>query len=689
MRLFWTFLLLASGSVPVFGQSAAPAPSNDAASASDAQTAPAKPDTAQSAPAAATPAPAAAPATPAAAASPAPSTEQWISGSFDLGYRWVGTSGSNSEYRSVVDLNSGVRLLDVDLTILDPNKRFFDRLDASASGWGDPYNSAHVDANKLGIYDFRFDYRNIAYFNAVPSFANPGAPAGFNEQAFDIHRRMMSADLDLLPGKHFVPYLSFDHNSGYGHGIDTYVDSSSNEYAVPTLLRDTTNNYHGGLRVEYSHVHLSLEQGGTTYKDDDYASDSQLELGDNTTPLLGQVLDLTKLQQTYGIRGSSLYTRALVTASVTPWLNVYGQFLYSEPKITVNYADIANGNFALLSSLLFYSGQVNLGTGASNQPHTTASGGFEMRPLKRVRVMGSWMTDRYHDADAPLLNQQIYLTPTTLGPDLITGLNYTQYVNYNQGEVNVFYDASNRLTLRAGYRYIWGDATELGGQLSQTGLLVNGQLQRNVALAGATYRASEKLSVNLDYEGASSDHIYFRTSLNDYRQGKARARYQLASALTLQARYQILNNQNPDPGIRYDFQSRDSSLGLIWTPKGAKRISVTGEYDRTTLRSNITYLTLPYLGPAVSDYRDNAHIVTGSVDVALPGNAKLSVGGSMFLSSGSQPTNYYEPLGRFSVPIGKHVAWNTEWQWYGFGDTFYGYEGFRTHIVTTGIRVTR
>ncbi|MGO9898015.1 MAG: hypothetical protein ACLPX8_27830 [Bryobacteraceae bacterium] len=685
MKYFWTFLLLASGYAPVFAQTAQPAPSQ-----TDAQTAPAKPDAAQTPPAAA-PAPVqAAPAAPAAAASPAPSTEQWISGSFEVGYRWTPElSGNMDEYRSVVNLGAGPRLLDIDLTIIDPKKRFFDRLDARASGWGDPNNSVHVDATKLGIYDFRFDYRNMAYFNAVPSFANPGAPAGFNEQAFDTHRRMMSADLDLLPGKHFVPYLSFDHNSGYGNGVDTYVDSSNNEYAVPTLLRDSTNNYRGGVRVEYSHFHVSLEQGGTTYKDDDFASDSGLEFGDNTQPLLGQVLDLSSLKQTYGIRGSSLYSRALLTASATPWLNVYAQFLYSEPKTTVNYVDIADGNFALLSSLLFYSGQVNLGTGTANQPHTTASGGFEMRPLKRVRVLGSWMTDRYHDADSPLLSQQIYLTPTTLGPDSITSLNYTQYVNYNQGEVNVIYDAGRRLTLRAGYRRVWGDATELAGQLSQTGLLAAGQLQRNIALAGATYRAFEKLSLNLDYEGASSDHIYFRTSLNDYQKGRARARYQLASSLTLQARFQALDNQNPDPGIRYDFQSRDSSLGIFWTPKAAKRISVSGEYDRTTLRSNITYLTLPTLGSAVSAYRDNAHTATATVDVALPGNAKLSVGGSLFLSSGSQPTNYYQPMGRFSLPIGKHVFWNTEWQWYGFNDSFYGYEGFRTHIVTTGLRVTR
>jgi hypothetical protein len=389
MKHSWLFLLLASGYAPVFGQTVPAAPAAEA----------------QTGPAAAPAAPAPAQAAP--AASPAPATEQWITGSFEVGYRWTpDLSGNMNEYRSVVNLGAGPRLLDIDLTIIDPNKRFFDRVDARASGWGDPNNSIHVDATKLGIYDFRFDYRNMAYFNAVPSFANPGAPAGFNEQAFDAHRRMMSADLDLLPGKHFVPYLSFDHNSGYGDGIDTYVDSSSNEYAVPTRLRDATNNYRGGVRVEYSRFHVSLEQGGTTYKDDDFASETGVEYGDNSQPLFGQVLDLSSLKQTYGIRGSSLYSRALATASVTPWLNVYAQFLYSEPKTTVNYVDIADGNFALLSSLLFYSGQLNLGTGTSNQPHTTASGGVEMRPLKRVRVMGSWMTDRYHDADSPLESQQ-------------------------------------------------------------------------------------------------------------------------------------------------------------------------------------------------------------------------------------------------------------------------------------------
>src|SRR5271157_2564972 len=360
--------------------------------------------------------------------SPAPAaTEDWLTGSVDFGYRWVSDAGNFESYRSVVNLGQGPKLTGIDFTILDPNKRFFDRLDARAYGWGgDPYSTAHVDARKLGIYDFSFDYSNIAYFNALPSYSNPLAPAGFNEQAFDTRRRTTSASLDLRPGKMIVPYLAFDRNSGYGHGIDTWVQDSNDEFAVPTLLRDSTNNYRGGVRIECDCLHVTLEVGGTTFKDDDQASFSGTNYGDRTTSLLGQTLLLTNLQQAYGIRGSSIYTKALATASPFPWLNLYGQFLFSEPTIDVHYTDSATGNFALLSSLLFYSAQQNLGTGAANQPHTSGNAGFELRPFRRLRIVESWMTDRYHDAASPATAEQILLTPTMLGPNLITAANYSQ-----------------------------------------------------------------------------------------------------------------------------------------------------------------------------------------------------------------------------------------------------------------------
>ena len=663
-------------------------PAQDPSKAASQTAAPAAAPTASQAatPAAPTATAAASPA----AANPAPSGEEWFTGSLDLGYRWlVGNAGNFPEYRSVVNLGQGLILNGLDFSIVDPKKRLFDKLNGSAFGWGgDPYETARLDARKQGVYDFLFDYRNIALFDAVPSYANPVSPAGFNEQSFDTHRRTMTVGIDLLPGKRIVPYFVFDRNSGYGNGVDEFVQDSNDEFAVPTLLRDSTNNYRGGVRFEFRHFHVTLEQGGTTFKDDDLSSFSGINLGDRTSSIFGGTLSLTSLQQAYNVTGKSLYSKALVTANPFSWLDIYGQFLYSEPKTTVNFNETAAGNFLSMSELLFYSSEQTMGTGTANQPHTTGTIGFEVRPLKHLRIIQNWMTDRYHDASFGML---------TIAPALATGggidsLNPLQVVNYNQEQVDVLYDVTSKLTVRGGFHYVWGDATtDATPFLNVPGTLEQGQLKRTVGMAGINFRASEKLSFNLDYEGGDSDDIYFRDSLNNYHKGRARAKYRLLPSLTLQANATLLKNTNPAPTIQYNLLSRDTSLAAYWTPKNGKLFSLTGQYDRGTMHSTIDYLTLPFYGEAVSDYRDNGHSVTGLLDVNFPGPvaARLSMGGSMFLSNGSNTTRYYQPLARFSLPIGKHVAWNSEWKYYGYQENFYLFESFRTHTFMTGLKFTR
>ena len=61
----------------------------------------------------------------------------------------------------------------------------------------------------------------------------------------------------------------------------------------------------------------------------------------------------------------------------------------------------------------------------------------------------------------------------------------------------------------------------------------------------------------------------------------------------------------------------------------------------------------------------------------------------MFVSSGSAPSRFYEPLARVSVPVAKHVSWNAAWQYYGYGESFYLYDGFRANSFTTGVRLTQ
>lgn len=633
-------------------------------------------------------------------ASPVPGGEPWVTGSVDFGYRWVtGPGGNFDAYRSIINLAQGPRLFGLNVNLQDPKKRLFDRLNIRGSGWGgDPYITAHVDATKTSIYDFRFDYRNIAYFNALPTFANPNAPGGFDEQAYAIRRRMTNLSLDLRPGTHVIPYLAFDRNAGYGNGIGTWLQDASDVFAVPTLLRDSTNNYRGGIRFEYNKFHATLEEGGTTFKDDDQASDNFVNGGNRSSLFFGQNLFLNSLQQAYGVRGDATYSHGMFTATPLSWISFSGQVMFSQPHIDINYTDLAGGNLVLTNALLFYGAESALGTGTAEEPHITGNAGFDMRPVKRLRLVESWMTDRYHDAAFGLF-EQLFVPPAlpgfvpTAGTLLSNSLSNQQVVNYNQNEIDAMFDLTSKLTLRGGYRYVWGDATVLAGQLSQTGIFVSGNLQRNVGIGGFTYRPVQKLSMTADFEGASSDKIYFRTSLNDYQKLRGQARYQATSTLSLQANFTYLNNENPAPGIDYEFESRNTALSFFWTPNSGKRVTVTGEYDRSSLASSIGYLSLPFYSSATSIYRLNAHTATSMVDLTLPGYGgmvpKLTVGGSLFVASGSRPTAFYEPLMRLSLPLRKNISWNTEWQYYGFGEAFYLYEGFRAHVIMTGLRISR
>lgn len=629
---------------------------------------------------------------PPAAPSPAPATDTWYTGYLDLGYRFVWVGGSTVEYRSVINYPEGPRVLGWDLT-LQPKTKWFDVVNFRGMGWGgDPYTTLYLDARKKKLYDFRLDYRNIAYFNAVPSFANPNAPGGFDEQSFDTRIRDLDVQLDLFPASRIIPYVAYNRNTNGGLGIQDWVIGATNNYPVPYTLWNSTNNYRGGVRLEFPRWHATLEQGGTTYREDDSSNFNGTNYGDRLTPVGGVQNVLNTLTQDYGIRGNSIYSRALVTGNPKDWINLYGEFLYSQPKTTVKYSELSSGTFFDFATLLLYGGEFGLASGSAVQPHVSGQWGFELFPGKRFRVMESVTIDRFHDSAAGLFAQSLYQTlagnPAPIASST-TALNPYQKVNYQQQQTDLFYDVTPRLTLRGGFKYLWGDTTVFAGPLTFTGPLMNGNLQRVIGTGGATYRWGQKLTLNADFEGSSSDSIYFRTDLNDYEKGKVRAKYQVTGSLLLTANFMVLNNQNPAPTVRFDYLARTNSLAFYWTPAKFKRLTWTGEYDRATIRSNILYLNLPFFETADSVYRDNAHIASTSINVALPHNAKLTAGGSMFISSGSRPTTYYQPLAQLLVPIYKHLSWNTQWQYYGFGESFYLYEGFRANLFTTGIRLSR
>jgi hypothetical protein len=629
------------------------------------------------------------------AASPVATTpEPWITGSIDVGYRWrTDVGGSFDTYRTFVDLGSGPKLLGTAFTLIDPNRRVFDKIRVRAYSWGgEPYGTFHLDAEKSELYRFSADYRDIAYFDFLPSYADPLLSRGIilNEQSFDTHRKMGTFHLDLLPTKRITPYLGYEFNSGSGTGATAFF-TNANQFPVPNTLYDLTNLYRGGVNVELRRFRATLEQGGTTFKNDQslFQNPGSTNFGNVSTPVLGQTTSLNSLLAAYGIRGTSVYTKALLTANPASWLDVYGQFLYTQPKSNVKYQQNVTGNLLQLNPLLLYTSQSYLLSAAAKLPHTTGSLGAEERPLRRLRIVENWLTDRLHNAGSAASNSVVANSSTS--QQFVSLLNSSLVNNYNQVEIDLFYDASMKLTLRGGYRYVWGDVSE--AVLPPAGLASadRAKLRRNVGLAGVVYRPVQKLSLLADAEIGSSGDVYFRTSLYDYQRVRAQARYQALKELSITGDFTALLNNNPVPGVNSSYRAQQQSMSFLWTP--AKTWNLQGAYTRATVNSDIDFLDPGTLQPEKSLYRDNAHTATGLFNLDVPRGGrlkpKITAGGSLFISSGSRPSKYFQPILTLRLSLIKQVSWFAEWRYYGYSEVFYPYEDFHTHLVTTGVRLTR
>lgn len=460
---------------------------------------------------------------------------------------------------------------------------------------------------------------------------------------------------------------------------------------LPNRISNALQDFHGGVRFEFRRLHFNLEEGGTWFKDDQQLFASGVtNTGNREGPIFAQNLFLTNVLQSYGIRSTGSYSKAAFTTNPVSWFDLSAQFLYTQPETDVNYQQNSTGSFISLSQLLFYTGQQALISATAKLPRTSGNIGVEIRPFRRVRILESWLTDRLHTASSSDGRQTLLPATTPQPPETLQSARLV--TNYSQEQIDILVDVTRKLTLRGGYRYVWGDANTV--ILPVTGLtgFEAGKLRRNIGIAGVSFRPGSKLSLNAEFEGASSDATYFRTSLSNYQRVHARGQYQALASLLIAADFSLLANQNPTAGPLYYYLALQTSISVHWTPK-LTGFSVDGDYTRSTVKSDILNLVPQTLTPAPSLYRDNAHLVSALLNIPLPEShgvtPKLSAGGALVVSSGSRPTTYFQPLANLSIPVSKHVAWVSQWRYYGYAEPFFAYEDFRTHLVTTGLKFTR
>ena len=610
--------------------------------------------------------------------------EKKLSATVDGGYRFLsGVNGDVRTYRSVVNLGEGPKLFSADVDYSNPMPIVLDRFTLSLQSWGgEPYNTLRLDAERSNWWRLRADYRNLSYYNFLPSFANP--VANLNQRGFDHQRRYASVDLDLLPHRRISPYVSWQRDSGRGRGVTPYI-ANGNEYPVATQLDDGTHLVRGGLRFDLARCHLTLEQGGGTFTDNQRINSTDRNPGNRGAPIFDQSLFLASLSEKWSVEGRNYYSKGVLTAAPASWAHLYLHFIHSRPTQQVQYTDSGRGLF-YLAGTRFFNGIETLLSSEAKMPRSSASAGVELRPLSRLRVVESWSTERLHNASSALLAELVLFASalaesrSLLSPSRLV-------VNYNRQQADAIFDLTSKVSLRGGHRFVWGDASSAASFL-RPGDPSRGEIRSHTGLAGLVVRAS-KVSGSLDYEASPGDKSYFRSSLHQYHQVRGRLRIPLPGALTLTQTFHLLDNNNPAAGAGYEFRITTGAWSLDWQPQSARHIRVSGEYALTGLHSDITYLLPPVFDRLLSQYREQSHSSTVLVEWHAPRRLALSAGGSLVVIHGTRPTRYYQPLVRVRAPLNKSVEAFAEWRWYGMVEPLFFVEGFRTHQVVLGLRLTR
>ena len=173
--------------------------------------------------------------------------------SIDLGGHIANYSGNDAMYDTLVNFQSGPRILDQSLEMIavDPAKApLFDHLSTTSFGYGgDPYNVTFLNFSKGRIYDFHSSFRrNRQYFDdnllanpLIPPTSTPFVPILDTPHLYNTVRRMTDTSLTVAPlsvvSAHF----------GYFQNVNQGPTTSTLHVGAEALLTQYWRNLHGCL----------------------------------------------------------------------------------------------------------------------------------------------------------------------------------------------------------------------------------------------------------------------------------------------------------------------------------------------------------------------------------------------------------------------------------------------------------
>ncbi len=632
-----------------------------------------------------------------------------ITQSFETGYRFSSVSGSEDQYRSVVNYGNGIRLLGSSLSIVskDGHGKWFDEILLNTLGLGnDPYQSVTLRVQKNGLYQYNMTWRLDDYFNS-------GLTVAAGQHLMNTTRTLQDHDLTLLPQSKIRFHVGYSRNSDDGPALSTAQEFNASGEAFPVFenVKQQWNEYRLGMDGDLAGFHFTVLHRWEYYKDDSpFTSAGQFAAVDPN--------DSTVLQQFS--RPQRLHGRS------PAWLgNVFTRRKIWGLNARVVYTK-GVGDFALNE---FAGGIGQFGSPATRQ---IAVGGEATRPdLIGDLNLSLFPTDRLTISNNTSINSQ-RISGDSVYSEVLTGLNlgstlYFQYLGLRTvvNSSDIDYRINKWLGAYAGYHYsdrrvttIQGAGAFSAGPVGTNSYDVVNILQSGVA--GVRIRPIQPLTINLEGEVDRSSHPLTPQSPAHFQTLGGRVSYRLKK-LQLSGQYKEIYNANPQFGfLLSSSHSRNYNAAASWALKSWFSFDASYSHqhlDSTSFLAFFSGLNRPQLTTGQSIYLSNIHSGNLGASFTIGPRAELYVGysiakdpgdgrstpspsvsgipmgsiGGPIVTGGPQaglpitsdpttailtsvqtfPLTYQSPLARFSFKISPKVRWNAGWQYYSYNELFH------------------
>ncbi len=608
--------------------------------------------------------------------------------SLDFGNRFESNfRGSRDLYRSQLDYGEGPKLFNARFQVSVPkgSNTYFDRIEVRLNSWGrEPYSRAAFRFHKDKIYDLDVDYQKVEYFNSIPQFANPFFEQGLlrSQHIFDIGQRYGRARITFLPGNWFSPYVGWDHTDRHGP-VRTTLDTGGDEFLINTLYDNRSNDLRAGVNFNLGRFNLLLEGGNRYYRENSQMLASGFQPGNSLARLFGREITFNS----YASNNDST-TRIPFGNGIAQWRPVDSLMLrakvsYSMGSTDPVFTDLVSGNFFNRPMSAFYQGQRQDILGTTKRPSIYGDFSAEWAPFDRFRLVERFNTYRFHVSSNTISNSVFFQVEPLLATGIIEELpqleEFGEFLSLNNDvqELQGMFYITPRLVARLGHRYEHREVT----------VVDTFEFDRNVVIAGLSYDFSMRNRISAEYEYGMTDRPIMRTDVADFQRARLRGRFSPFENLELNGSATLFDNEDDEvPEIDFTSRSRDYTLQFSYNP--ITRVSFSGGYERSSIRTNILYLLPQTLTVGRSRYREKGNFGNAFVSIMLIRNATLSLGYSGWGVSGDFPLNYHRPMARLEVPIDERVSLYGQWNYYDYNEKVQLFpQDYRVHHTLLGLRV--